>query len=43
MLKTQEYLWDIFQELKVGKRAKDFAVYIYKQTGERCFVRDFGL
>ena len=32
-----------FQELKVWQRAKDLAVYIYKETGKGNFNRDFGL
>ena len=32
-----------FQELKVWQRAKDLAVYIYKQTEKGNFSRDFGL
>ncbi len=31
-----------FQELKVWKRAKDLAVYIYKITREGDVARDFG-
>ena len=32
-----------FQELKVWQRAKDLAVYIYKQTSHGIFAKDFGL
>jgi four helix bundle protein len=32
-----------FQELKVWQRAKDLAVYIYKQTSHGKFAKDFGL
>ncbi|MBU0505093.1 MAG: four helix bundle protein [bacterium] len=32
-----------FYELNVWKKSKDLAVYIYKQTQEGSFSRDFGL
>ena len=32
-----------FQDLKVWQRAKDLAVYIYKQTSHGKFTRDFSL
>ena len=32
-----------FQELRVWQRAKDLAVYIYKQTDKGKFSKDFGL
>jgi four helix bundle protein len=32
-----------FRELRVWQRAKDLAVYIYKQTEKGKFAKDFGL
>jgi four helix bundle protein len=32
-----------FQELRVWQKAKDLAVYIYKQTSQGKFAKDFGL
>ena len=32
-----------FQELKVWQRAKDLAIYIYNQTSQGKFAKDFGL
>ena len=32
-----------FQELRVWQRAKDLAEYIYKQTSQGKFAKDFGL
>jgi four helix bundle protein len=32
-----------FHELKVWQRAKNLAVYLYKETGTGAFAKDFGL
>jgi len=32
-----------FKELKVWQRAKDLAVYIYKETDHGAFAKDYGL
>lgn len=32
-----------FQELKVWQKAKDLAVYIYKETNHGIFAKDYGL
>ena len=32
-----------FRDLKVWQRAKDFAVYIYRETNRGAFAKDFGL
>lgn len=32
-----------FQELKVWRRAKDLAVFVYKMTGSGVFSKDYGL
>jgi four helix bundle protein len=38
-----ENLMGNFRELRVWKRAKDLAVYIYKTTGYGRFAKDYGL